>query len=86
MERQFIVHAVLHQNCISLFYPNECNVGKVRIVLRHIRVSLFDQFPEAGMYPVQARPAGNAKHFSSFGNGYGRVRCHQETVGEPQSK
>jgi len=56
-------------------------MGKVRIVLRDIRVPLFGQFPETCMDAVQARPARNAKHVSSFGNIHGKSSGHWWTVG-----
>jgi hypothetical protein len=57
-ERQFIAR---------LFYADKGDRGKVRIMLRDIRVPLFDQFMEPQMNPLRLRPAGNAKHFGSFG-------------------
>ena len=70
-----------HENVINLFYTDERDMGLIRIMLRHIRVPLFDQFMEPGMYPVQARPSGNGKNFGGFRNGHCEVGSNLKTAG-----
>ena len=80
-ERQLIIHTVLYQDVIGLFYPDEHDMGKVRIVLRDIRVPLFDQFMEPGMYPVQAPVPVMPSTSATSGMVMVGSGCHLWTVG-----